>query len=205
MSSLKSNILFIAIPFLTVMVGYQGLQVWQNNNNGEPIQVITALTPTPEVIKELESLGGYKEDKEVDPKKTIYVFYDPTCPGCHAVFDASRKKIFLESGLTMKWIPTTVLGDEESSVAAAIYGLTASSEKDQSDIFSANKPAGEINTVNTQAVAKNNEYLKVYSSLNTGILAVPTVLYMDPEKGGVTVSYNIPDDPYLLKVIDGVY
>lgn len=202
MSNLKTNLLYLAIPFMSVMVGYQGLQAW--NNNAEPVAAVNALIPTPQVIKELDGLGGYKEDDSVDPKKTIYVFYDPTCPGCHAVFDASRKKIHLKDGLTMKWIPTTVLGDEPSSVGAAIYGLTASSEKEQADIFSLNKPSGEFNEKNTKAVAKNNEYLKVYSSLNTGILAVPTVIYVNQEKGDVTVSYNIPDDPYLLRVIDGV-
>lgn len=184
------------------MAGYQGLKIIENN--AETVVVSDVLTPTPSIIKELESLGGYKEDERVSAKNTIYVFYDPTCPGCHTVFNASKKKMYVKEGLTIKWIPTTILGDEESSVAAAIYGLTVKNDTGQEKIFSNNKPSGDISKENVTKIATNNEYLRAYSTLNTGILAVPTVLYMNPKGGNVVVSYNIPDDKYLLRVIDGV-
>lgn len=202
MSALKLGVMYGVIPFLAVMVGYQAIQL--TSSEGNPPAIVDTLTPTPQVLKDLEQLGGFKENEAIDPKKTLYVFYDPTCPGCHTMFDASRKKLYEAHGVTMKWIPTTILGDEEESVAAAIYGLTATTEQQQTQIFSAQKPAAAITTEGMTSVATNNEYLKTYSALNASILAVPTVLYMNPEGKNVTVSYNISDDPYLIKLIDGI-
>lgn len=201
MSAIKTGVLYVAIPFMAVIAGYQYLD---STGSEEEVSVISStLTPIPEVLKDLESLGGYKEDESIGPKKTLYVFYDPTCPGCHMIFNASRKGLYKKHGITMKWIPTTVLGDEEHSVAAAIYGLTANSEEDQARIFSANKPVIPITNTGMEGVALNNQYLRTYSALTASILAVPTVLYMNPKGNNVAISYNISDDPYLIELIDG--
>lgn len=202
MSVLKAGVLYAVIPFLAVMAGYQVLQA---TNDSESSSIVSdTLTPTPQVLKDLESLGGFKEDEAIGAKKTLYVFYDPTCPACHTVFNATRKGFYQKHGITIKWIPTTILGDEEHSVAAAIYGLTAKSADDQAKIFSANKPYAEITTAGAEGVATNNQYLRTYATLTASILAVPTVLYMNPNGNNVTISYNISDDPYLLELIDGI-
>ncbi|MBO6225870.1 MAG: thioredoxin domain-containing protein [Psychrobacter sp.] len=202
MSLMKTGVLYVAIPFLSVMVGYQALQT---NRDLEQVSIVSdTLTPTPQVLKDLESLGGFKEDESIDAKKTLYIFYDPTCPSCHTLFDASKKNLYQKQGITIKWIPTTILGDEEESVSAAIYGLTANSKEQQAKIFSANKPYVPITSTGVEGVSTNNQYLKTYSSLTASILAVPTVLYMSPNGSNVTISYNISDDAYLLELIDGI-
>lgn len=202
MSVLKTGVLYVAIPFLAVMAGYQVLQA---TNSSEQSSIVSdTLTPTPQVLKDLESLGGFKEDESVSAKKTLYVFYDPTCPSCHTLFNASVKGLYQQHGITIKWLPTTILGDEEHSVAAAIYGLTANSKEQQARIFSADKLDIPITASGIEGVSTNNQYLKTYATLTASILAVPTVLYMNPNGNNVTISYNISDDPYLLGLIDGV-
>lgn len=202
MSLFKKSVLYVAIPFLVVITGYQALQV---TGDAETTSVVSdTLTPTPQVLKDLESLGGFKEDPTVSAKKTLYVFYDPTCPACHTLFNASRKGLHKKEGITIKWIPTTILGDSKYSVSAAIYGLTANSNEQQAMIFSKNKPDIPITAAGAEGVSTNNQYLRTYASLTASILAVPTVLYMNPQGNNVTISYNISDDPYLLKLIDGV-
>lgn len=202
MSLFKTGVLYVAIPFLAVITGYQLLQATESAES--PSVVSDTLTPTPQVLKDLESLGGFKEDPTVSAKKTLYVFYDPTCPACHTIFNASRKGLHKKEGITIKWIPTTILGDDEHSVSAAIYGLTANSDEQQAMIFSANKPDIPITPAGAEGVSTNNQYLRTYAALTASILAVPTVLYMNPEGNNVTISYNISDDAYLLKLIDGV-
>lgn len=202
MSLIKTGLLYVAIPFMSVMVGYQAIQAI--NKNEEVVVISDTLTPTPQVLKDLESLSGFKEDESISEKKTLYIFYDPTCPGCHTIFKASQKQLYTKHGITIKWLPTTVLGDQEFSVSAAIYGLDAKNKDEQAKIFSTNKPQVPITPEGVQRVATNNEYLKTYSALTASILAVPTVLYMNPKGNNVTISYNISDDPYLISLIDGV-
>lgn len=197
------TLLLALIPFLVVIVGYQALTL-KNNQEGVTSNMTEAFTPTPQILKDLEELSGYKEDESIGPKKTLYVFYDPTCPGCHTIFQASLKELYKDHGITIKWLPTTILGDEEYSLSAAIYGLSANSKEQQARIFSREKPKVEITPEGAQAVATNNEYLKTYSAMTASILAVPTVLYMNQQGSNVTISYNINDDDYLLKIIDGV-
>lgn len=201
MNIVKTGLVYVVIPFMAVMVGYQALQAARGHE--EVAEITETLTPTPQVIKDLESLGGFKEDESISPKKTLYVFYDPTCPGCHTIFKASQKQLYTKHGITIKWIPTTILGDESYSVAAAIYGLDIKNKGEQAKIFSANKPSVQITEDGAQRVSTNNEYLKTYSALTASILAVPTVLYMNPNGNNVTISYNISDDPYLISLIDG--
>ena len=55
MSVLKTGVLYVAIPFLAVMAGYQVLQA---TNSSEQSSIVSdTLTPTPQVLKDSESLG----------------------------------------------------------------------------------------------------------------------------------------------------
>lgn len=203
MSMLKTSLLAV-IPFVAVVAGYQFIQPSSEDVENNKSVITESLIPTPQVLKDLEQLGGFKEDESVSPKNTIYVFYDPTCPSCHILFDASYKNLYQQHGLTIKWIPTTILGDSQESLSAAITGLNINDKNQQAMIFNNQSNNNPITDQGIDKIVENNEYLKAYSKLNAkSVFAVPTVLYMNQNGSNVRVSYNISDDKFLLKVIDG--
>ena len=55
------------------------------------------------------------EDRAGKPEggPTVYIFFDPRCPYCHAAFKA------LQSKVAARWIPVVVLGNPEDGRALA--------------------------------------------------------------------------------------
>lgn len=81
----------------------------------------------PEGFTVLDKLASYSEGKNSDPFKTVYIFFDPTCPWCHKAYKETRK--YVEKGYKIKWIPVDFVGGNNSRELAALL-LTSSNQAD---------------------------------------------------------------------------
>lgn len=167
---------------------------------------------TPAVFTEtLELLGGFKEDPSISPANTVYVVYDPRCPYCHEMFEASRKLDLKAKGLTIKWLPTVALGvsgENDPIIGQAAYGLDAKNAAEFALSFTApkgSKPTvDKVTDVHQTALDANLELLYAASdqTFPGQPKSVPAAFYLDKRNGQPRMVYG-PQQPAILKSIFG--
>lgn len=67
-----------------------------------------------------DEVAGMIEGK-ASPEGTTYVFFDPRCPYCHGLFNATRQ--VAKQGASIKWIPVNTLGAQGVPLSAEALRL----------------------------------------------------------------------------------
>lgn len=173
-----------------------------------PAGAVPASAPTAMkslALSGVAQLTGIKEGSgSVD--RTLFVMFDPRCPYCHNVFKKTRQ--FVASGGTIKWIPTTILGDKSNGVKLV------------ADIMQASNPIGAMakamtgsggqigsttpNSATAKAVADNEAYFfaAFESNAGAGQAGVP-VAFFQTATGPQMVS-GIDDDALLKRIFTDI-
>ncbi|BBP05420.1 hypothetical protein TPL01_31120 [Sulfuriferula plumbiphila] len=81
----------------------------------------------------LTSLHAAKWIQEGAGPRIVYIFFDPNCPYCHKLYQATRKFVGKE-GLEFRWIPVGFLSQSSLGKAAAILAA-----KDRRKAFHTNE------------------------------------------------------------------
>lgn len=145
----------------------------------------------PETFNYLESLGGYKQDPSKSPADTVYVVYDPRCPYCHEFFRKTQNIDLEAKGVTIKWLPTTALGQAEPGSDAeklAAKGLHINSAEEFAQTFQKNPTIPDIEVTDEDRAKLNENLLMLMSSVEeingpNAPKSVPTAFYMDKQAG----------------------
>ena len=182
-------------------------QVVTQSTEGEPLGEFKGTVP--EVIKVLDSMPGYKEDKSMKPEDTVYVVYDPRCPYCHKLYEMTRNVDFKGKNITIKWLPTVALGQSNGKDEIARQAAFAFEAKDGADFgctFSQEKPlAAKFGDQETQALGLNLSLLYEAADKTYGKdapKAVPAVFYLNKKNGLPKMIYG-STDPAVFKIIFG--
>lgn len=128
-----------------------------------------------------------------NPKRVIYVFFDPNCEYCHAFWDVSHKTQ-TELGLDIRWVPVAFLKASSMAKAAAIMESVNSQGafRYNEERFHESTEEGGIRGVPTaptglmDAIKANWETLKVILR-NDG---TPTIVY--PYNGAIHIQRGLP-------------
>lgn len=128
-----------------------------------------------------------------NPKRIIYVFFDPNCEYCHAFWDVSHKTQN-ELSLDIRWVPVAFLKGSSMAKAAAIMESNNSPDafRYNEEHFHESTEEGGIRGVPTaptglmDAIKANWETLKIILR-NDG---TPTIVY--PYNGTIHVQRGLP-------------
>jgi thiol:disulfide interchange protein DsbG len=173
-----------------------------------PAGAVPASAPT--AIKSLAlsgvaRLAGIKEGNgSVD--RTLFVMFDPRCPYCHNVFKKTRQ--FVANGGTIKWIPTTILGDKANGVKLVADIMQASNPIDAmaKAMLGVGRQTGSAtpNSTTAKAVADNEAYFfaAFESNAGAGQAGVP-VAFFQTATGPQMVS-GIDDDALLKRIFTDI-
>ena len=122
-------------------------------------------------------VAGVSEGRAA-PAQTTFVFYDPRCPYCHALYRNTRDLARL--GATIKWIPVNVLGDAGLPMAVqvnrrGIAGLD--------DLSNGRMSKGGSVTMKERADIEANTSLMRSLVKQYGLqAATPTIVYQDKNR-----------------------
>lgn len=156
-------------------------------------------TKPSEAIKAVSVLKGIKEGRApID--KTLYIIFDPRCPYCHSVYKKTRE--YVKNGGTIKWIPTTVLGDAGTGarmVAAILQAKDPVQALGESFTQRAVKETPSNDT--RQAISDNENYFFAAFDKNKGAgqPGVP-VAFFETKNGMPQMVASIDDDALLKRI-----
>lgn len=161
----------------------------------------------PALFPILDALPGFKYDKSISTDNTIYIVYDPRCPYCHQVFEDTRKMDLKSKGVTIKWLPSTVLGDSEDATAQAIQGMRA---KNMDEFAATLGKTGAKATNITDSERKGlNDIMAIFAQAHQTAFAgkshgasVPATFFLDKRTGEPRFIYGI-SLPQIQKTIFG--
>jgi len=131
-----------------------------------------------------------------DPKRVVYVFTDPNCPYCHALWKATVP--YYKEGLQVRYVPVAVLRDSSMGKAAAILG-----DEDPPAALRRNEKAfkdGGIEPVKdphgkgTKGVNANTHLMQ-----QLGIQGTPAIFYKDAD-GKVRSANGMPSLDRLARI-----
>lgn len=154
----------------------------------------------PEIFPILDALAGYKEDASISPANTIYVLYDPRCPYCHQLFEDLRKIDLKAKNATVKWLPTTALGEDETALAQAVAATHAKSVDEFAATLGKNGQKVDKVTEKESQTIKDNQ--SIFSEAHKTAFAgksttpsVPAVFFLDKRTGKPRFIYgsSIPE------------
>jgi len=149
-------------------------------------------------IADVEKLQGVKEGNG-SPRKTIYIMYDPRCPHCKNVYDASRD--FVRRGGSIKWLPTTVLGDPQDGMNRIALVLQSKDPVAAMGVVERGGQLGrtEVKPETFSVVARNEAYFwgAFHGNPSAGTPSVPVAFFQT--KDGAPQMVSDLDDPQLLK------
>jgi thiol:disulfide interchange protein DsbG len=155
-----------------------------------------------ESIGGVASLTGIKEGR-APVSKTIYIVFDPRCPHCRSVYDQSRE--FIAHGGSIKWLPTTVLGNPGDGLNRVAAILQAPDPVKALNLVEHSAVLGQydVKPATIKAVAANEAYFWAAFDRNpgAGTPGVPVAFFQD-HTGAPQMVGNV-DDPDLLKRIFG--
>jgi thiol:disulfide interchange protein DsbG len=145
---------------------------------------------TPVTLEAIESgAKGFNVGSTMSTR-TIYVFFDPQCPHCAALWEAARP---LKPQARFVWIPVALINDKSAPQGAAI--LSASDPvamMDQHEVSMRNKQGGVgamgVSDAQKDIVKRNTELMNKF-----GFGGVPTVVAKHAQSGQlVTLEGSMP-------------
>jgi len=114
--------------------------------------------------------------------RVIYVFFDPQCPHCAALWEAAKP---LKPQARFVWIPVALLGDKSFALGATILGAQDPLAKMEENEASVRNHQGGITAMG--ADDKQKDAVKGNTALFTsfGFSGVPTIVVKHAQTGGV--------------------
>lgn len=164
------------------------------------------LTKMSQEIKGVATLYGIKEGKAA-ADKTLYIMFDPRCKYCHNVYQKTRA--FVKAGGTIKWIPTTVLGDSYggSSLVADIAQASNPLAALASTLSTPPRASGAArpNEATKKAIAENEAYFFAAFKMNKGAgeAGVP-VAFFETKNGSPQMVGGVDDEALLAKIFSDI-
>lgn len=145
---------------------------------------------TPVTIEAIESgAKGFNVGSTMSTR-TVYVFFDPQCPHCAALWEAARP---LKPQARFVWIPVALINDKSAPQGAAIMNAADPvAMMDQHEVSIRNKQGGVgamgVTDAQKDIVKRNTELLNKF-----GFGGVPTVVAKHAQNGQiVTLEGSAP-------------
>jgi thiol:disulfide interchange protein DsbG len=137
-----------------------------------------ALTPADQLLDHIQQATYVAEG---NGPRVLYIFFDPNCPYCHALYQNLRPWVG-KNGLQIRWIPVGILTSSSEPKAAAILQAPiplAALRKNEDDYGFSDPgggiaPAAKIGTKVRRRLAANAALMQAQQ-----IYGVPVVLYRD--------------------------
>jgi thiol:disulfide interchange protein DsbG len=114
--------------------------------------------------------------------RTVYVFFDPQCPHCAALWNAAKP---LKSQAKFIWIPVALMGKTSEAQGATMLAAAdpvAAMEENENSVLAKKggiSAAGDYEKMKP-AIAKNTELLTRF-----GFTSIPTVVGLHAQSGAV--------------------
>lgn len=160
--------------------------------------------PYPESIKTVSELAGYKEGS-LEVPNTVYVIIDPRCPICRKAYKATRKLI--EKGYSIKWIPTSALGDPAVGDPLAAVLLRGSKAEIADLLENHNSPKKSLLDAEAKAsLDLNLQFFKAAFNNNPGAgqAGVPVAFFLDRRTGQARMLTGFGDNAILEEIFGAV-
>lgn len=130
--------------------------------------------------------------------RTVYVFFDPQCPHCAALWGAAKP---LKSQAKFVWIPVALMNKTSEGQGAALLAapnpVTAMDEHEA--LMTAQKggivPSGNLDAQKA-LVAKNTELMKRF-----GFASIPTIVGQHAQTGALVTQEGSVPTPVLAKLL----
>ncbi|CAG9184157.1 DsbC family protein [Cupriavidus pampae] len=157
-----------------------------------------------DALAQISKLTGIKEGNAAFDK-TLYIIFDPRCPHCHAAYQKTRK--YVAAGGTIKWIPSTVLGNPAEG-AKLIADIMQAKDQRAALAKTMGKTRGGESVPNAQTVqiiAENESYFWASFDQNkgAGTAGVP-VAYFETKDGSPQMVAGIDDDALLVRILSDI-
>ncbi|ANN80828.1 hypothetical protein BAU07_26235 (plasmid) [Bordetella flabilis] len=152
----------------------------------------------PQAMHTVDSLQGVKEGQG-GVADTVYVVIDPRCPYCQQAYAKTRP--YVAKGYSIKWIPTTALGDKANGTPIAATILQSSDPAVLARILGKHEPIKSEPTPETiKALDLNLAFMFAAFEQNQepGQQAgVPVAFYIDHRTGRPKMMTGLTDDAVL--------
>lgn len=167
-------------------------------------QLYSSTKPS-EAIKGIATLSGIKEGKAAIDK-TLYIIFDPRCPYCHAVY--AKTRAYVKNGGTIKWIPTTILGDRfNGSRMVADIMQSPHPARVLADVMTKTMSSGSTSPdADTQKAINENEayfFAAFQKNKGAGQPGVP-VAFFETRDGAPQMVSGISDDALLNHILSDI-
>lgn len=136
--------------------------------------------------------------------RLVYIFFDPECPYCHKVYQATRSWVGRD-GLQLRWIPVGILMPSSAGKAAAILEAKdplAAFHKNEDEFGPAPKFGGIAETIpsaqSTQRLQHNAALFK-----QTRMPGVPVIMFREAS-GKVRIVDGAPSPSLLNEMLHSV-
>lgn len=151
------------------------------------------------IVNILDGLKGFKYDESVPAADTVYIIYDPRCPYCHALFDKIETIDLKAKQITIKWLPTLALGENETAAKQASLSLRAKTVADfEAGFLTATDTSGvELTQQDRDALNENMAFLFEASDQTFGVdhpKSVPAAFFIDKKTGTPNMMYGASDE-----------
>lgn len=149
----------------------------------------------PDIFPILDALSGFKENASISPANTVYIIYDPRCPYCHQLFEDTRKIDLKAKGATIKWLPTTALGESTDAIAQAAAGMRAKTVDEFAAALGKDAVKAEAVTDKEKQAIKDN-FALFYEAHKTAFAgksttpSVPAAFFLDKRTGEPRLVYG---------------
>ncbi|MHB1332744.1 MAG: thiol:disulfide interchange protein DsbG [Sulfuriferula sp.] len=136
--------------------------------------------------------------------RLIYIFFDPNCPYCHKVYQATRSWID-KDGLQFRWIPLGILMSSSIGKAAAILEAKdplAAFHKNENEFGPAPKFGGIAETIpSAQSLKRLQHNAELFKQ--TRMPGVPVIMFREAS-GKVRMMDGAPSPHLLNKMLRSV-
>jgi thiol:disulfide interchange protein DsbG len=155
-------------------------------------------------IAGVSALRGVKEGNAT-AAKTLYILFDPRCPHCKNVYVETRD--YVRKGLSIKWIPTTVLGRDSvgtAMVADVMQDPNPVAAMARVEMGGFRQPS-VVDKATLSAIADNNEYFWAAFDRNTSVgpAGVP-VGFFQTHAGMPQMVTNLEDPALLARIFKDI-
>lgn len=156
---------------------------------------------TPEIMKLLDKMGGFKMDESVSIADTVYVIYDPRCPYCKSLHEKLLNTDLKGKEITIKWLPSLALGVSDANdpaVKRAAYALIAkNADEFNSSMNDTNPTDFELTSDMMMRLDENLAFLHESAIQTFGEehpRSVPATFFVDKKTGSPQMMFGASDE-----------
>ena len=156
----------------------------------------------PPAMRTVDSLQGVKEGQG-GIGDTVYVIIDPRCPYCQQAYQLTRP--YVAKGHTIKWIPTTALGDKANGTPIAATILQQTDPAVLARVLGKHEQIRTAPTPETEkALDLNLQFMFAAFEQNGGKPGVPVAFYIDHRTGKPQMMTGLTDEIVLQDIFGKV-